>query len=80
MSRPAVDREVVTDLASLSENWDGYGAVPISEAALRVAEAIYVVPTCNGGIQVEWHANGWDFEVEVSKAGIPVGVVMERVS
>ena len=80
MSEPAVKSEVLTVLASLADGWDGYGGAPITEAAMRVARAIHVVPTCNGGIQVEWHVNGWDLEVEVSKDGIPVSVVMERIA
>ena len=28
-----------------------------------------VVPTWNGGVQVEWHRNGVDLEIEVSPAG-----------
>ena len=28
-----------------------------------------VVPTWNGGVQVEWHRNGIDFEIEVAPAG-----------
>lgn len=74
----ACSDHVWAELASLSEGWDGYDAYPISDAALAVVRALHVVPTCNGGIQIEWHANGWDVEVEVSKDGIPTGVLMER--
>ena len=48
----------------LEENWDSYGAVPISKKAIGVARSIvsnketepapWVVPSCNGGVSLEW--------------------------
>lgn len=67
----------LASLSTLPDDWDGYGAATISDAALAVVRALHVVPTVNGGVQIEWHANGWDVEVEVSKDGIPTGVLME---
>ena len=62
----------------LPPNWDSHGALPIDEQ--RVADAIkvlsgtmsgnsevpWVVPTTDGGIQLEWHREGEDLEVEIS--------------
>ncbi len=41
----------------------------VSDAAMDVARGLAVVPTGTGGIQVEWHVNGWDVEVEFNAAG-----------
>lgn len=76
----ACGEDVVSALGALGEDWDGYGAAPVSEEALAVVRAMLVVPTCNGGVQVEWRANGWDFEVEISKDGIATSFVMEAAS
>ncbi len=51
--------------AALGDNWDGYGALPISEAAIRNARFVLerlshscptpdVVPNSNGTISFEW--------------------------
>ena len=69
----------VCELDALQHNWDSYGGLPIS---LKVAEKAIsllitlqtssgdpipsVVPTSNGGIQLEWHEGGVDLEIELS--------------
>jgi hypothetical protein len=61
----------------LEENWDSYGARRVdprcTEAAVGLLRAIldsttprpFVVPTCRGGIQLEWHRGGVDLEIEI---------------
>lgn len=71
----------VTNLLRLPFGWDSYSARPIdpqsAKAAIYVladllAERIQppqVVPTVAGGIQLEWHQNGVDLEIEISASG-----------
>lgn len=64
-------------LLSMPHNWDFYGARSIDPASVRtVIELAYelmsdntpapsVVPTCGGGVQLEWHIRGIDLEIEI---------------
>ncbi len=68
-------------LMGLSENWDGYGGVPISEETrTAVLKLLYnvlspndtlpsLVPGSDGAVNVEWHRPGLTFEVEVEASG-----------
>ena len=64
-------RELLKTCATL--NWDSYGASPVTEEAVRVAERIQFVPTPKGGVQVE--LNG--VEVEFGPNGKLVGVAWD---
>jgi hypothetical protein len=71
----------IQDLAQLPENWDSYGGRTIS--AVSVFSALQfvgttvgpstphpsVVPTSEGGLQLEWHRAGVDLEVEFLPSG-----------
>jgi hypothetical protein len=37
-----------------------------------------VIPTCDGGIQFEWHGGGLDLEVEVYSSGRLMGILQVR--
>jgi hypothetical protein len=62
-------------LASLRRDWDTHGAPPVAPsnvtAALRFLSSVLtstvpppaMVPTHNGGVQIEWHRGGLDVEV-----------------
>lgn len=68
-------------LLTIQPNWNGHGAPAVEPklvlAALEElstfmpAEAAppAVGPTATGGVQFEWHAGGWDIEVEVVPDG-----------
>lgn len=68
-------------LLQLPENWDTYGAAPIAAEAVAAAAALLlrtasgdtpkpsVVPTVDGGVQLEWHRHGIDLEVEIRPTG-----------
>jgi hypothetical protein len=68
-------------LTSLSLGWDSYGAKPLNPSAVRRtlnllplllpegAPEPAVVPTRDGGIQLEWHRRGIDLEVKVPPTG-----------
>ncbi len=76
---PAVERLV--RLLSLPENWDSYGAPRINPQAAEAAVGVLtqalvtgapmpeIVPTNRGMVQLEWHQNGIDLEVEVMAPG-----------
>ena len=65
-------------LVSLGQNWDSYGAPPLDSRLLVSAvflldrtmgletPAPAVVPLSVGGVQLEWHQQGIDIEVEVT--------------
>lgn len=69
------------ELYDLPVGWDDRRALPATEQAVegvvRILFAImrpdsltpHLVPLPDGGIQVEWHANGHDLEVEVEGDG-----------
>jgi len=71
----AADR--VAELLNLPENWDSYGAkqvnVELAVSSLNLLSQIMrngtpvpsIVPTNSGGIQLEWHRNGVDLEIEL---------------
>ncbi|MBI3817453.1 MAG: hypothetical protein HY286_02090 [Planctomycetes bacterium] len=71
----------VEKLAQLEANWDSYGALPLSEKAAMLAIRLLanvlsrdsippaVIPTNLGGLQLEWHRVGCDFEIKLSPDG-----------
>ena len=73
--------ERVIELFQLPRGWNSHGAEPVSEAAFKqtveflttyLIEDIagpVLVPTVRGGVQLEWHRQGVDIEVEVSPDG-----------
>jgi len=64
-------------LLRLPEGWDGHNGKPLrqvtAEFACRLIASIMqakpplpqIMPTSNGGMQIEWHRKGWDIEIEV---------------
>jgi len=73
--------ERARELAGLGGGWDGRDSRPPS---LRTAEIALdelrrvappglpmpqVLPTVDGGVQFEWHCQGWTVELEVTPAG-----------
>src|SRR5205823_4313543 len=65
-------------LVSLRENWDSYGGSPLDPrllvSAVRLLDrtmryetpAPFIVPLSVGGLQLEWHQQGIDVEVELT--------------
>ena len=84
--RPVIER--VAELVALPGGWNSYDASPVSATAMhRTLEFLLehvtpgvdrpdVVPTVRGGLQLEWHNNGLDVEVEIASDG-PVSLFME---
>ena len=68
------------NLLTLEANWDGENGKPIAPAlvssALKFVDRILmvdlrlpapsIVPISDGGLQIEWHRGGKDFEIEFS--------------
>ncbi len=76
----ALDRAI--ELLRLPRGWNSYGAEPVSYAAFEqtveflttyLVEGVagpVLVPTVRGGLQLEWHRQGVDIELEVSPDGL----------
>ena len=68
------------ELTSLPRGWDGYGGSPVSRScavfAIEILERIYrsdvqapqLVPGGDGTLQLEWHDQGFDIELEIMGA------------
>ena len=69
MSAPRIVDDWQTILRGLKENWNSYGSPPITETAIEAMSNFYVVPANDGGIQLEAHFGGKDFELEISPDG-----------
>lgn len=69
------------DLLALPANWDSYGAPAIQAQSVIASSDLLraimrndtpppaVVPTSQGFVQLEWHQNGFDLEIEVRSLG-----------
>lgn len=81
---PSWTWRVIADIkriAELDPNWDSYGAKPLTYGAARrciewllevlpdVTPQPTLVPTRDGGLQLEWHQGTVDFEIEVPPIG-----------
>ncbi len=74
--RDALDR--ISALTALAPGWNGYDALEVkADSAIEAAKfltkvafpgiaAPSIVPTSDGGVQVEWHRGGLDVEIAFS--------------
>jgi hypothetical protein len=69
MGAPLIREDWKGRLSSLSPDWDGYGSVPVTEAALATVGEIAVVPCSGGGVQLEMHRDGFDIEIQIDRDG-----------
>lgn len=65
------------DLTSLKNGWDGLGSVPVSQEnadfALELTKVLFrsdlpapsIFPIGDGTLQIEWHCNGYEVELDV---------------
>ncbi len=71
----------ITTFANYRDGWDSYSAKKTLKPeagifALKVLSDIMtsnppapaIVPTTRGGVQLEWHKNAFDIEVEINEA------------
>lgn len=73
--------ETLRGFATFPEGWDSYGAKSpephVVDAAIELLHRIVqhntlkpaIVPTNRGGIQIEWHTQGVDLEIEMTPHG-----------
>jgi len=85
---PAALDERFAEISKLEANWDSYGASPIDrraiESARRVIAALshspQIVPTTSGGIQLEWHRDGIDFDLVIPPEGATGFIGIDELS
>ena len=70
-------------LYELGAGWDSYGAMPIDQRAIEAVQRFVTVAGCavplsDGGVQLEWHVDGWDIEIEFTPEGKIGGVLVAR--
>lgn len=65
------------ELYGLQPGWDGHRGKPANRSVVEYAASVLgalmrpgipmpsIVPLSGGGLQFEWHRNGWDVEIEV---------------
>lgn len=59
----------LSHLSELKEDWDSYGAGPITEEAIRSARSVAFLPMADGGVQVEAILLGGEVEFEIAPDG-----------
>ena len=75
-------------LMALRDNWNGYGERAVHEGAVKRAMNVLkevgvegpppdVVPTADGGVQLEWAGAGWEIEVEVPPVGLAAVFIVD---
>jgi hypothetical protein len=69
MSAPILRDDWWRELLRLPDNWNGYGAKRITEAAISTLGSFAAVPTAVGGITLEVHRDGLDIEIEIGPDG-----------
>jgi hypothetical protein len=82
---PERETPVLVNGAVRCDGWDGGKARAITDAAIAsvrrfLTYQVAVVPTVNGGIQLEWHAGNVDMELEFDAEGRPESLVGRRAS
>jgi hypothetical protein len=69
-------------LRQLKHGWDSYGGLPPTPEAIAVAEILLqpgsLVPSPDGGLQIEWHQGGYDIEITIDPRG-SITVFAERL-
>lgn len=74
--------QTMQHLSRLPANWSSYGSCRVEDRAIIGAAEVLrdvlesnslaptVAPTLQGGVQLEWHRNGADVEIELSPRGV----------
>jgi len=79
VSAPLIGQDWQARLRALELGWDGYSGVAITRAAMATVEEIAVVPCSDGGLQLEFHRDGWDFEICIAPDGKVESVIVEAL-
>lgn len=75
---PQISEDWQGALRALTVGWNSYDAAPISEKAIEAVKWFCVTPTTEGGIQLERHGYGQDFEMEIAPDGRIKSVYFEN--
>ena len=64
----------LTELRRLPVGWNSYRSRQVTEAAVQTTNVLLteepsIMPCSDGGIQLEWHTKGIDFEFRISPDG-----------
>jgi hypothetical protein len=82
----------LSELTSLQRGWDGYGGRPVSFICANFAAALLericnesvsaptLVPGSDGTLQIEWHKNKYDIEIDVLGANSVIASRFDHVS
>jgi hypothetical protein len=62
------------------DDWYDKGSKRTTDAARRTAEAFFLCPTTDGGVQIEVHAGDVDFELEIDPDGSIRSIFWDRTS
>ena len=65
--------------AQMHDDWDTYGGVATTAEALETAQNFTWLPLPDGGFQLEAHAGGCDFELQITGDGAISGVSLNRI-
>lgn len=72
----------LSSLLRLKRGWDGHNGLPGDRATLEFAASVLaklmlpqmpmpsIMPLSYGGVQIEWHRNGWDVEIEIASPNV----------
>lgn len=84
LQSPAWLKEIydrISDLKKLGQNWDSYGASPVSDVAISSIRVLlsnldiedmptpHVAPLPDGGVGLHWRVGARDLEIEVEPTG-----------
>jgi len=64
--------------AATKQNWDSYGGLPTTEAAIRTAENAVWVPLTKGGLMLEIIHSDGEASIDIDADGRIMGVCFER--
>jgi hypothetical protein len=75
-------REKLEHIKELPDNWDDYGSPPLTEEQYNNAKlflekidglgfpSVQLVPCSGGGVQLEWHCNNKELEVDFTSGKV----------
>jgi len=71
---PRIGENWEEQIRALKPGWNTYGAPEVTEDAIETVKWVFVIPCNDGGIQLELHLHGVDFELIIDPSGRPRSV------
>jgi hypothetical protein len=78
MPAPTLGENWIDVLRTLKPNWDGYGGIEITNAAMETVRKFSVVPNSDGGVDLEIHHSGLEISVYIDPDGAISGASVYR--